>query len=179
MKGYVACKGKRWYAVVYEGVDPVTGRERRRWHAAGTDRAEAEALAGRLAVDARERRRDGRVRLTFTDFVDRYWWPAKRMQLRPTTLVGYERNLRLFILPALGDTVLRDLRAETIEALYGQLLLDGRADGGGGLSTKSVHEVHVIVRNICDHAARRGLLAANPARYAAALVAERFTNQTE
>ena len=29
MKGYVARKGDRWYAVMYEGLDPVTGRERR------------------------------------------------------------------------------------------------------------------------------------------------------
>jgi hypothetical protein len=36
MNGYVARKGNRWYAVIYEGLDPVTGREIRRWHAAGT-----------------------------------------------------------------------------------------------------------------------------------------------
>jgi len=29
MKSYVARKGNRWYAVIYEGIDPVTGRERR------------------------------------------------------------------------------------------------------------------------------------------------------
>jgi hypothetical protein len=29
MKGYVARKGNRWYAVIYEGTDPITGRERR------------------------------------------------------------------------------------------------------------------------------------------------------
>ncbi len=40
MKGYVARKGNRWYAVIYEGLDPVTGRERRSWHAAGTPRVE-------------------------------------------------------------------------------------------------------------------------------------------
>jgi hypothetical protein len=33
----------------------VTGRERRSWHPAGTDRAEAEALAARLASDRLER----------------------------------------------------------------------------------------------------------------------------
>jgi hypothetical protein len=32
MKGYVARKGDRYYAVIYEGLDPLTGRERRRWH---------------------------------------------------------------------------------------------------------------------------------------------------
>jgi hypothetical protein len=49
MKGYVARKGERWYAVIYEGFDPVTGRERRSWHPAGTIRADAERLATRLA----------------------------------------------------------------------------------------------------------------------------------
>ena len=35
MQGYVVAKGDRFYVVIYEGVDPITGRERRRWHAAG------------------------------------------------------------------------------------------------------------------------------------------------
>jgi hypothetical protein len=39
MKGYIAKKGNRWYAVIYEGIDPVTGRERRTWHAAGTQKS--------------------------------------------------------------------------------------------------------------------------------------------
>ncbi len=51
MKGYVARKGNRWYAVIYEGIDPATGRERRSWHAAGTERADAERLAARLASE--------------------------------------------------------------------------------------------------------------------------------
>jgi hypothetical protein len=38
MDGYVARKGDRWYAVIYEGLDPVTGKERRRWHPAGRRR---------------------------------------------------------------------------------------------------------------------------------------------
>ena len=43
MKGYVARKGIRWYAVIYEGVDPISGRERRSWHAAGTERVDTTA----------------------------------------------------------------------------------------------------------------------------------------
>ena len=30
MQDYVARKGHRYYAVIYEGIDPLTGRERRR-----------------------------------------------------------------------------------------------------------------------------------------------------
>ena len=51
MKGYVARKGDRWYAVAYEGLDPVTGRERRSWHSAGTNRADADKLPARLAAE--------------------------------------------------------------------------------------------------------------------------------
>src|SRR5207253_2807038 len=51
MKGYVAQKGRRWYAVIYDGLDPVNGRERRIWHPAGIDRADAERLAARLAAE--------------------------------------------------------------------------------------------------------------------------------
>ena len=46
MRGYVAKRRNRFYAVIYEGIDPVTGHERRRWHPAGTDRAAAEQLTG-------------------------------------------------------------------------------------------------------------------------------------
>jgi hypothetical protein len=42
MKGYVITKRGRYYAVIYEGLDPVTGQERRTWHPAGTHRAEAD-----------------------------------------------------------------------------------------------------------------------------------------
>jgi hypothetical protein len=45
MKRYVKKRGNRYYAVIYEGRDPVTGKERRSWHPAGTDPAEAERLA--------------------------------------------------------------------------------------------------------------------------------------
>jgi hypothetical protein len=58
MRGYVARKGDRWYAVVYEGRDPVTGKELRRWHPGGTTREEAEKLAARW----RPRRTDATTR---------------------------------------------------------------------------------------------------------------------
>lgn len=49
MKGDVVRKGNQHYAVIDEGLDPLTGRERRRWHLAGPDREVAERLAVKLA----------------------------------------------------------------------------------------------------------------------------------
>jgi hypothetical protein len=168
MMGYVTRKGDRWYwyAVVYEGLDPATGKERRRWHPAGIDRGEAEILARRLARDEYDRRGIGRSRLTLAGHVERTWLPRKIRQLRPATVDGYQRQLRLYILPHLGHAPLRSLRVEQIEDLYEHLLTDGRADGTGGLSTKSVLEVHVLLRQILDDAVARGLMPAKPPRHA-------------
>lgn len=41
--GCVTNRDRRWYAVSYEGLDPVTGRDRRRWHRA-SDEAEGREL---------------------------------------------------------------------------------------------------------------------------------------
>ena len=38
MRGHVAKKGSRYYAVVYEGFDAFTGKDKYRWHAAGDTR---------------------------------------------------------------------------------------------------------------------------------------------
>lgn len=51
LRGYVAKRRGRFYAVIYEGIDTITGRERRQWHPAGTDRERAELLAARLAAE--------------------------------------------------------------------------------------------------------------------------------
>src|SRR5437764_10438062 len=45
---YIVQRKDRFYAVAYDGLDPLTGRDRRRWHPAGRDRDEAAAIAGRL-----------------------------------------------------------------------------------------------------------------------------------
>ena len=46
MRGYLAKRRSRFYAVIYEGIDSITGRERRFWHPAGTDREQAGQLGG-------------------------------------------------------------------------------------------------------------------------------------
>jgi hypothetical protein len=83
----VARKGNRWYAVVYEGTDPITGRERRSWHPAGCDRADAERLAARL-VSERGGANDEARSLSFGAFLTSRWLPGKRLVLAASTYAG-------------------------------------------------------------------------------------------
>src|SRR5688500_7104622 len=151
MRGYVKKRGDRYYAVIYEGRDPVTGKERRRWQPAGTDRAEAERLASKLA--ATEAVRIDAVRsLTFGAYLTSQWLPAKRQHLATSTYRGYERNVQRHILPALGTVSIRRLRYQQIEALYDALL---HPTTGRGLAPKTVYEIHLIIKGALADALRR------------------------
>lgn len=156
MKGYVAQKGDRFYAVIYKGLDPVTGRERRRWHPAGTNRDDAE----RLAAD-QQGRADAVRALTFGAYLTRQWLPGKKLQLAPTTFKSYERNVEDHIIPALGHIRLRRLRYPQIETFYDHLLAP-TADRPG-LSPKTVYGIHLIIRGSLTEAVRRGLVNRNVA----------------
>jgi len=103
MDGYIAQRRGRFYAVIYAGLDPVTGRERRTWHPAGTNRAAAERLAERLAAEKRGRA-DAVRSLTFGAYLTGQWLPGKKLQLAASTYRGYERNVQRHILPTLGQS---------------------------------------------------------------------------
>jgi integrase len=160
MKGYVARKRDRYYAVIYEGTDPVTGKERRAWHPAGTKRADAERLAARL-VDERRGRDDEAGALTVGAYLTARWLPAKRVVLAVTTYDGYRRNVENHIVPAIGAIRLRRLRPHHLEAFYDRLLHP--PDGTNALSPKTVYEIHLVIRGALGDAARRGLLTRNVA----------------
>ena len=42
---YIVTRKNRFYVVSYDGIDPSTGKERRRWQLMGASRADAEAIA--------------------------------------------------------------------------------------------------------------------------------------
>jgi integrase len=160
MKGHVKQRGGRFYAVIYEGLDPVTGREIRRWHPAGTDRAGAERLAAKLATAEKGRSAATRS-LTFGAYLVRDWLPAKKRRLAATTHAGYERNVQRHVLPALGHIRLRRLTHNQINALYDRLLAP--SPDRPALAPKTVYEIHLVIRGALTDALRLGLVTKNVA----------------
>ena len=78
---YVTEKRGVFYAVIYEGRNPVSGRESRRWH-----RCEDHAAASKLATeltDRRSRQRSAGSSLTLGEYLLGQWLPAKEATLAP------------------------------------------------------------------------------------------------
>lgn len=160
---YIIQRKDRFYVVTYAGLDPLTGKERRRWHPAGHDRYEAEQMAERIDRDnaGAAPARGGTTQLG--EFLADTWLPVKRRHVRATTAYRYSWFVERYINPAIGHVPLRRLRADHLEALYDQLAATGGRKGEG-LAPKTVHEVHIIVRSALDLAMRRQLVDTNVAQ---------------
>jgi integrase len=160
MRGYVARKGDRWYAVIYEGLDPVSGKERRRWHPAGKSRADAERLASTLAAELNGRNDEARS-LTFGVYLMTRWLPGKKLELARSTWDGYRRKIERHVLPSLERIPVRRLRPDHLERLYDEKL--NPQNGGRPLAPKTVLEIHLIIRGALNDAVRRGIVTRNVA----------------
>ncbi len=158
---YIVQRRDRFYVVAYDGLDPLTGRERRRWHPAGKNREAAERIAERLDLDRPTTcRRGASTRLG--GFLSDTWLPRKRAHVRATTAYRYGWMVDNYVVPRLGDVALDALRAEHLDDLYAHLLLRGGRTGQP-LAAKTVHEAHLIIRNGLDLAVHRGLIDRNVA----------------
>jgi len=157
---YIVQRNHLFYVVAYNGRDPITGTERRRWHPAGTIRSEAEAMRSRIDADAAPRRR----KLTLGGFMATTWLDSK-MTLTHQTRCRYEWMINHNITPRIGQVRIDVLRPVDLDACYRDLL-----DNGGrkrqGLSAKTVLEVHRVISNALDLAVDRRIIETNPARKA-------------
>jgi hypothetical protein len=121
---YVAHRHNRWYAVSYRGQDPLTGRERRRWHRAD-DEASARTLARTLSSSRCPR--DPAHGVTVARFLRADWLPRRTRRLRPTTAHRYQQMAELYVIPRIGRVPLRRLTTGHLQRLYDQLLTAGAA----------------------------------------------------
>jgi integrase len=91
----------------------------------------------------------------------REWLKLAEMRLRYSTWSGYRTNIEHHILPTLGDIPVADLKPEHLNALYAELLSNGRVDGTGGLAPRTVQYVRTILRKALKDAMRLGLVDRN------------------
>lgn len=162
MKGSVIKRGASWSVVVDLGRDG-TGRRVRKWHSGYGSKREAE----RARIELLSRLDRGSYvapsKLTLGRFLTDEWLPAKRATVKETTLASYEMHVSKHLAPRLGGVPLLNLSAGHLNALYADLLADGRRDGRGGLSPTTVRLIHATLHKALADGVRWGRLPRNPA----------------
>lgn len=145
---------RRWHGRVSVGLRP-DGRPDRR-HVRGKTQAEVTRKVRELerARDARAVPEARQSRVVLREWL-REWLDASALRVRPSTLNGYEVDIRRHIIPAIGANQVDRLRPEHVEYLYATML-------NNGLGVGTVHHVRRTLSKALNDAVRRGRLTRNP-----------------
>lgn len=163
MNGWITQRRGTYFVVIDHGVDRLTGKRQRRWHKAGTTKRAAQQLLTTLLDEHESNTQLEADEITLGVYLTDEWLPSERNELRHSTNDSYRRNVVNHVVPHLGDARLQVIRPLDLTSFYTKLLNTGRRDGRGGLSAKSVRNVHVTLHKAFDDAVDLLYLRTNPA----------------
>ena len=85
------------------------------------------------------------------------------ISIRPSTYINYEGYVYNHISPELGDFPVQNITPVMVQNFYNQKFESGRADGGGGLSAKTIRNMHNMLHQSFEQAKINGMIMHNPA----------------
>lgn len=164
MRGHIRKRGNNWAVVVDVGRDK-NGQRRQRWHGGFATRRDAQQGLTEILGHLQQGSYIEPSKQTVATFI-RQWLASIRASVRPSTLAGYKMLVEAHILPALGATPVQRLTASQLNAFYADLLENGRRDGKGPLSARTVRYCHATIHKALADGVRMGLVARNVAEQA-------------
>jgi integrase len=162
MKGHVRERGPNRFAIVLDVRDPSTGKRKRRWHSFRGTKREAQIECARLISEL-----NGGIYLepsktTLAQYLER-WLEHIQPNVAALTYERYRDLARKNIAPLLGNVILSKLQMVQVSDAYAKALKSGRRNGKGGLSPRTVHHMHRILKQALAQAVRWNLIVRNPA----------------
>jgi integrase len=177
MKGHIRERSPGHWAIVVEMRDPETGRRKRKWHSFSGTKRQAQIECARLVSELKVGSYIEPTKITFAQFLDR-WLDVVRTSVTPRTHERYAQICHKNVAPFLGAIPLARLKPEQISLAYTKALTSGRRKGSGGLSPRTVRQMHAIVKSALAQAVKWELLVRNPAAAVKGPKVGRATMQT-
>jgi integrase len=162
MKGHIRERSPGRWAIVIDLRDPETGKRRRKWHSFRGTKRQAQVECSRLISEMKGGLYIEPEKVTVREFLER-WLDHMKSQVAPRTHERYSEIARKGLAPLIGDVILPKLQPARISAAYSKALANGRRDGKGGLSPRTVGHMHRVLRQALQQAVRWQILARNPA----------------
>lgn len=86
------------------------------------------------------------------------WLRTKRLGVKESTYIRYKNTIENHIKPDLGKYPISKISTSLMEQFVSHKLQDGRIDGNGGLSPKSMSDIMVIVKESFKYAQSYGVI---------------------
>lgn len=152
----------RYEAQVTIGFDPITGVQKRK-SVYGRTPEEVVNKKNELLEKVSKEQFVEPEKITLKDWLERWLNTYVVVRVRGTTYDNYGTLIRKHIVPALGKKLLAKIRPLDIQQFYSAKMLAGRADGKvGGLSAKTIKEIHNILNRAYKDAILAGITSHNP-----------------
>ena len=82
--------------------------------------------------------------------------------VRPSTYISYEGYIYNHIIPVIGYLPIQKLTPPIVQKFYNDKFLNGRTDGKGGLSSKTLRNMHNMFHQAMEQAKINGIILHNP-----------------
>jgi integrase len=161
VKGHIRERSPGHWAIILDIRDPLTGQRKRRWHSYKGTKRQAQIECARLISELSGGTYIDPSRTTLAAFLDR-WIEHMRGQVSPRSHETYADIVHHRIVPLLGGTTLTKLQPAHISEAYAKALASGRRKSTGGLSARTVTQVHRVLRQALQQAVQWQMLVRNP-----------------
>jgi integrase len=161
MKGSIRQRSPGHYAIILDLIDVDTGKRRRKWHSFKGTKRQAQIECARLIAAKQTGTYLEPSKTTIRAYLEK-WLEHIKPNVAPRTYERYEILALKNIAPLLGNVILSKLQPIQISAAYAKAVTSGRRDGKGGLSARTVHHMHRVLRGALGQAVKWNMLIKNP-----------------
>jgi len=142
---------------------PITGKRRQRYKTVNGSKKEAEKELRSLLSQVDNNTAVDPTKETVGEWLRRWLTDYAPMNCSSgATLERYEQLIEKHIIPSLGSVALQKLGSGAVQGLYASKLKDGRLNGKGGISKRTVHHLHRCLSTSLKVAVSEGLIPTNP-----------------
>lgn len=170
-------KKGQWAAVVSDGINPKTGKTKRKFVYGKT----REEVREKLRAIQNQQATGGIVdtgRLNLTTWLNTWCDAYAKPNIKQTTYESYKHLIRCHIIPEIGGILLKKLSTSDIQQFYAKMLQNGNkgkiqdpetgdmVERGDGLSPATVKYIHRVLNAALEQAREENRIAVNPAKVA-------------
>ena len=163
MRGHIRQRSPGHWAIVID-VKTDSGQRKRKWHAFKGTKRQAQDECTRLLNELNNGSYIKPSKLTIARHLQNRLaqWEASG-RIGGKTAERYRELIDNQIVPHIGDRLVQKLKPADIERWHGTLMTQGRKDGTGGISARTIRHAHRLLSTALKEAARHDLVTKNVA----------------
>ncbi len=157
-------KDGRYEGQYYHDINPKTGKRRKYSVYAATSKEAKEKLQA-LMHDLASGIYVEKTKLTLEAWLEQWLKVYALPKVKQSTYTSYRAYIFKHVNPNIGKVTLKNLRVDILQEFFNERAVSGRIDGKGGLSAKTLKNMHTMLKTALKQAVENDLIPKNPATF--------------